>query len=683
MRECIDRNVSAHGNLGRQRDVTISQRKTRTGRTVWKEPVTIHESGQIARKESGSYQQTPSCHSRAVKRASRSSREVVSAKKPGAVETGTTETEKWIKAFENRVDGIARELHKEYKREPVDSLLCLTVVNTTRMLTDFLEKNGGQLKTPDFQACRHYVISEMTPLYRATLGMALQILQDQIAAGGGWVCFLDLDTVTRYPKEFDSQAHSSQDPDQEVTLKEVWRQYVLEEMIYLNYLKDFPDDRRSFRLALKNIKWLVSGDSPVNRFDFISVKEREDIMAQAGHIMAQAGLQYDRFPGFNTSNSNTGIEKEKRDESRENLCHGSRVTDMMVKRRRYDQLVVQQEEILKQLVIVPEGTTTTRKQAATMKYICLLEKLKEIYEEHNELVGNRDTWLRQKLRITIPRIIRKVKYEARTYAGDDDQIKAKVRILVKYLEKEGFLAEAWQNPYPGCTKLQDMLNPSARMSTMTYDQYNEFITDIYFDLDTDGDVMEILARLKKMIEDERYLITRDGDGTLQKRLNVARHVVFGKCFLPVLHTYKETTKTRKYHEEIATEMRQYKERFIELSSYAPLFLNESKVPLWRMAACFAWSSDIDRLRDKSSFNEGDVVDLLHLKDLVSDKLQSIWIRNHLQDALARIFSFMRRSNPDERLVTKVAKLSEWVKDLDRNYCVDRELWESSKKWRRR
>ena len=219
--------------------------------------------------------------------------EAASAKKPRAVETETTKIEEWINTFENRVDGIARELREECKREPVDSLLCLTVVNATSMLTDFLEKNGVQLKTPDFQACRHYVISEMTPLYSATLGMALQTLQDQIAAGGGWACFLDLETVTRYPEKFNSKALSSQDSGREVTLKEVWRQHVLEEMIYLNYLKDFPNDRHSAQSVLKNIRWLVSEDSPVSRFDFISVDERE-------YIMEQAGLQYDRFPGFNT-----------------------------------------------------------------------------------------------------------------------------------------------------------------------------------------------------------------------------------------------------------------------------------------------------------------------------------------------------------------------------------------------
>ena len=674
MRECIDRNVSAHGTLGRQRDVTISRGKTRTGRTVWKDPVTIRESGQIAREESGSSRQTLSCYSRAVKRDSRFPMEAASAKKPRAVETETTKIEEWINTFENRVDGIARELREECKREPVDSLLCLTVVNATSMLTDFLEKNGVQLKTPDFQACRRYVISEMTPLYSATLGMALQTLQDQIAAGGGWACFLDLETVTRYPEKFNSKALSSQDSGREVTLKEVWRQHVLEEMIYLNYLKDFPNDRHSAQSVLKNIRWLVSEDSPVSRFDFISVDERE-------YIMEQAGLQYDRFLGFNTSNSDTGRKKEKCDESRENVCHGSRVTDMMVKRKHYDQLIAQHKEILERFVITPNKQA--RKQFTVTKYIRLLKELKEMHDKHNELVGNRDTPLRQKLKITIPRIIKAVKHETRKYVGDDDQLKAKVRVLVKYLEKEGFLAEEWQDPYPGCTKLQDMLNPSARMSKITYHQYGELITDIYFDIDTDGDFMEILARLKRLIEDERYLTTRDGDDTLQRRLNVARNVVYGKYFLPVLYTYNEAKKTRKCHEEIAIEMRQYKERLIESISYVSLILNESKVPSWRIAACFAWSRDIDRLRDKSSFNEGDVVDLLHLKDLVSNDLQNNRIRNHLQDALARVFSFMQRSNPDEGLVTKVAKLSEWVKDLDRNYHIDRELWESSKKWRKR
>ena len=354
---------------------------------------------------------------------------------------------------------------------------------------------------------------------------------------------------------------------------------------------------------------------------------------------------------------------------------------MKVKRKHYDQLIAQHKEILERFVITPNEQA--RKQFTVTKYIRLLKELKEMHDKHNELVGNRDTPLRQQLKITIPRIIKAVKHETRKYVGDDDQLKAKVRVLVKYLEKEGFLAEEWQDPYPDCKKLQDILNPSARMSTMTYHQYGDLITDTYFNADADGDFLEVLDQLKKLIEDEQYLITWAGDDTLQRRLHLVKTIVFKKYFLPIFNTYNEAGSIGKHHEEIAIEMRQYKDRFIESIPCVLFILKESRVPVWRKMACFAWSSDIDRLREKSLFNERDVDDLLHLKDLVSDKLQNSWIRNHLQDALARIFSFMRRSNPDERLVTKVAKLSEWVKDLDRNYCVDRELWESSKKWRRR
>ena len=665
MRECIDRNVSDHGDWERRMDVTIFQGKTRTGRTVWKEPVTIRESGQIAR-ESGSSRQTLSCYSMAVKRASRFPMEVASAKKPRAVETETTKIEEWVNTFENRVDGIARELREECKREPVDALLCLTVVNATSMLTDFLEKNGMQLKTSDFRACRNYVISEMTPLYSATLGMALQTLQDQIAAGGGWACFLDLETVTRYPEKFNSKVLSSQDSGREVTLKEVWRQHVLEEMIYLNYLKDFPNDRHTAQIVLKNIRWLVSEDSPVSRFDFISVDERE-------YIMEQAGLQYDRLIGFNTSKSDTERKKEKCDESRENVCHESRVTDMMVERKHYDQLIAQHEEILERVVIT--SNKQLRKKLTLTKCICFLEELKEMHDKHNELVGNRDTLLRQKLKITIPRIIKKIKIEIIEHIGDDNQLKAKVRVLVKHLEKEGFLAEEWQDPYPDCKKLQDILNPSVRMSKMTYHQYGDLITDTYLnaDADADGDFLEVLDQLKKLSEDEQYLITWAEDDTLQRRLHLVKTIVFKKYFLPVFNTYNEAKSIGKNHEEIAIEMSQYKDRFIESIPCVLFILKESRVSVWRKMACFAWSSDIDRLREKSLFNERDVDNLLHLKDILSNQLPNMCIRNPLQDALINICSFMQRRNPDEGFVTKLARLSEWVKDLGWNCHLDHNL----------
>ena len=618
IKERMDRNAATYGTMERQKDTAVPQGKTKAGRTVaWKKPVAIQVPSQTTRELGGSqfYQ------SRSVKRTSRSPLEVVSAKKPRIMKEAI---EQWIKCFKNQVDDMVQKLQEEYKRAPDKSLFCLKVIDTVSDLKKNLDKKNRHLMHADFNDCKRYMISETVSLYNTTFGITLKSLQNQVQEGKGWICFDNLCKVTRYFKEFSDYNHKVK--DHEANLLMMWQAFGHRELDYLKFLEDSPDDKYSASLAIKNIRYLASSNGfPIPKLELIFNDDDINNIKELAETTYQEAI-----------NSN----RNKSDTRGKNKHHNKKVADMMVKRRYHDQLYEQFEKVRGE---------ETRERTTIDWYIRLLEKLKQLRDEHDKLVGNIRTPLIKKLEKEIPLTGKRIQIKMeKGHTHDDDQLKKKSIALTKHLTKED-------------------------------SQYNNLIDGIYRDYDCNHNYMKTVSKVKELlIKYDHNLIPKD-----KRRLDNLIHLVRKTFSDPVFGAYDDAINFKKSSKEISTEMHKYKNKFIELNKSGNenmLVKSKPKLQTWRTMACFAWSDDIDELCKKSSFNEHDIDDLLHLKSIVPDPLQNEHIKNHFQTALKNMLMFMSENDPGVGLTKRVMRLSKWVKELGKQHEIDPMLHRANKKW---
>ena len=650
------------------KNTPITQGKTQRGRSVWRKPktITIHKQRQIARKELDSSQQTLSHRSIAIKRTSGSSMEVVSAKKPRRTETNE---DQWVEAFKNQVRSAIHELNEERKHAPDDLLFCLKIVETIGTLRELLKKEHIKLSATDYQNCKWHVMSETAPLYNAVLGPALKILQNRIDNEGGWTCFPDLRTITRYFWNFSIKDQDNLDQDHEAMLKKLWIKHLNGELNYLKYLRNIPDNKHFVEFTVKNINWLLyNKKSPIPRFKFMATNEIKNFEDMVKEIHNEA-------VGHNINNRDAGEKKGNRDKLIETSSHENEI-----KRVAHDHLLIRFEEFKNQFKNT--GSKEVREQSVMMRCTDFLEKLSELHDEHKNLVGNRPTLLRQKLKIEILLTVNKIHNEIEKHKNDESQLKEKALKLIRHLKEDGGLDEQCRTYYPGGIQSQDIVRHNISMEEMSFTKYNMFISGIWFGYNANSSFSEIANQLKELDQHKLDLIAKDNCGILQRRIDNLINLLYKDHIQPVFDAYDHAKRGQKSPgEEVAAEMSKYKDKFIELIG-REFILHEDKRPLWKDVACLAWSNDIDQLCRKSSFSESDVDNLLHLKGVVPDPLLNGYIKNRFQVALTNIFMVMRINDPNAALTEKVMKLSEWVEDLGKQHRLDSTLYDMKEKWQK-
>ena len=232
-------------------------------------------------------------------------------------------------------------------------------------------------------------------------------------------------------------------------------------------------------------------------------------------------------------------------------------------------------------------------------------------------------------------------------------------------------------------QLQGMVDthPTQVVSRITYDQYDSWISATYSIFDFQADYIKAACELRKLLKYKKDFRLNDRNNVLRNRLSTLRQLIFGELFAPIFDAYDNAISAKKSHKEIAIEMRKYKDKFIELSKNGcEYMLNKSRIPTWKDMTCLAWSNDIDKLCEKSSFSEDDVNNLLLLKDVVPDPLQNEHIKKHFQTALKNMFMFMSENDPGVELTKRVMQLSKWVKELGKQHEIDPMLHRANKKW---
>ena len=657
IKERMDRNAVTYGTMGRQKGTPVHQGKTKAGRTVvWEKSTTVQSASQITRELGGSLR--PQFHRlSAVQRTSIPSMEMVSSEKPKIFETETDQ-------YTIQIDSTIQELQEEYKRAPDKLLFCLKVGDRIITLKNMLIENPN-LKKADRKKYNRYIILKATPLYNNAIGVTLEFLQNRVDEGNGWIYFDDLKKVTRLLNEFNS--NNNNESHKEI-LSKIWKQYLHMEMSYMRYLTDLQGAKYSADLTMRNIRWLLSKSSPIHRLKLISIEDTKEQAESLNNIIIS-----------NINNSGTRRETEKLDESRDDLHHEEKVTDIMDRRKAHDNLF----EIL----------DTTSREKTKNRFAILgwhtrfLELLIELHDEHNRLFGNQRTPLRQKLKTLIPYVLNSVQTDIEKYTDGDDQLKTKTLALIEHLKKKGYsLDEECQNLYPGYTQSHGVVgtHPTQVVSGITYDQYDSWISATYSIFDFQADYIKAACELRELLKYKKDFRLNDRSNILRNRLNNLGQLLYGELFVPIFDAYDNAISAKKSHQEIAIEMHKYKDKFIELSKNdCGYMLNTGKIPTWENMACLAWSNDIDKLCEKSSFSEDDVNDLLLLKDTVPDPLQNEHIKNHFQIALKNMLQFMSENNPSVELTKRVMQLSKWVDDLDKQHEIDSMLRRANKKWQER
>ena len=655
IKECMDRNVATYGTMERWKDTVTPQVKTKAGRTVvWEKSTTVHSDSQITRELGGSLR--PQFHRlSAVQRTSIPSMEMVSSEKPKIFETETDQ-------YTIHIDNTIQELQEEYKRAPDKLLFCLKVGDRISTLKNMLIENPN-LKKADRKKYNRYIILKATPLYNDAIGVTLEFLQNRVDEGNGWIYFDDLKKVTRLLNEFNS--NNNNESHKEI-LSEIWKQYLHREMSYMRYLTDLQGAKYSADLTMKNIRWLLSKSSPIHRLKLISIEDTKEQAESLNNIIIS-----------NINNSGTRRETEKLDESRDDLHHEEKVTDIMARRRAHDKLF--------EILDTTSREKTKNRFAITGWHTSFLELLIELHDEHNRLFGNQRTPLRQKLKTLIPYVVNSVQTDIEKYTDGDDQLKTKTLALIEHLRKEGYsLDEECQNLYPGYTQSHGVVgtHPTQVVSGITYDQYDSWISATYSIFDFQADYIKAACELRELLKYKKRLNYRSN--VLRNRLNTLEQLLYRALFAPIFDAYDNAISAKKSHKEIAIEMHKYKDKFIELNKNdCGYMLNTGKIPTWKNMACLAWSNDIEKLCEKSSFSEDDVNDLLLLKDTVPDPLQNEHIKNHFQIALKNMLQFMSENNPSVELTKSVMQLSKWVDDLDKQHEIDSMLRRANKKWQER
>ena len=642
-------------------------KRTETDEDQWMRTVQKKsEARQIAREKSDSSRRTLSNHSRAVKRTSGSPMEVVSAKKPKRTET---DEDQWIEMFKKQVDSAIQKLHEERKHVQDDLLFCLKIVETTEFLIECLKDRyeSSELMAVDHHNCEQYVMSKIAPLYNTALGPALEILQHRITTKDSWIYFYNLRMVTRYFRHFNPYNQDSQGQDYEKKLKSVWREHVYGEFSYLRFMKNIPDNKYSAESTLKNINWLLSNeDSPIISFKFMTTNEIKNLKTMATSM-------YHEAIDHNINNSNSERKKEDPSISIEVLPYNPMV------RIHYDKILMQFEKVTMKF----ENSYHEEEEYQSVMEQCtdFLEQLSKLHDKHNKLIGSHYTILRNKLEREILRTIDRINAELKKHTDDDNPLKEKALKLITHLEEGGYLNKHRRNYYSGDLTLKGVERNHTGFSKMTVHQYHLYIEEIFSDIKKNVSLTIIVRKLRKIINHKSNWEKKDHRNLINSRVECALVHLYRRDFLPIFDTYDARNNNKKSTAEFVTIMRKYKDVFIKTIGNE-FILKPSKLPLWRHLACLAWSDDIDELCKKSSFNEYDVDDLLHLKDIVPNPLQNNHLNSRIQRALKNILLFMPKNNPSVVLTKRVMKLSEWVEDLDKQNDLDPKLYSANKKWRK-
>ena len=450
--------------------------------------------------------------------------------------------------------------------------------------------------------------------------------------------------------------------------------YKRQELEYLEYLKDLPNNKSAADKVLNELSWLlaVSSQSPIANFELIFGESRDKIKERAMHL-------YQEAINFYMDHGDSERKKEKLDKSREYVPRWDSATDMMAKRRSHDQLDDQLTEVF------DESRKGKGDKFAIHNRVDFLRKIDKLRDKHNELVSDRCTPLYKKLGKIILDVVNGLQYKMSKCTGDA-QSRTEAIALISRLKKKGCLDEQRQNIYSGCTQLRDLVRHPVKMGKITSTQFNGMISDIY-SMANKKDYMAAAKELVQLLvnhEHEVKTFPQESRNKLAHRIFNIKTTLHAALFAPVFNAYKNAIHNfRGSYQSVAFVMHEHKDRFIKLGPYLHLFLlDNKKIQDWQNIACLAWLNDIDELCRKTSFSEYDIDDLLHLKD-IAPSMPHISVRNRLQEALVNIFSFMSHSNPNAALVEKVMKLSQWVDDLDNHHGISYALSKNNKEWQKK
>ena len=659
LRVNMNENVTVHKAPERQAAV---QGQLSTGRVVEQNPVTAWIPGQMAGASSTTFRRTISPHSEAVH--SRTAGRTADFPAETTVSTKQSETiENQQVLFIKQIDDAVQELRRERKTADNDLLFCLMVVDTCKMLEQDLNGIKAHVGLKGYDACHRYMIRKMSELYNAGFRKALEFLQFQITIGCDWIYTKALDKITRY---FTKLGYKSANTEANKTLlAEIFQLHLNNEVNYLEYLKDSPDDPCIVKQIKSNIEWLTDPGSPAFCIKLINDQYRCTIIARMNSLCRKI------------SNSVNCSDAGKRIE---NVPHKAANTKM--EQRKHHDLIFAKFKTLRQSQTV--RTSGDSRTLHDRKRIGYLQGLFKLYEEHNKLVGNPHTPLLVELNRLIKQITNElqVKLENGIYDGDQT-LKETVLSLLKGPETKKWLKQSQDTEILAVPK-----GP-----VMVLKKFHDFLDGIFVllhDESHDQDIM-ILTQLKQFLDmhgDKLKQLSKYQEGTLRTRLDTAGSILFTKLCVPILDDYKMWPHdTLDGAIQTGTLMYRHKDKMIELTPYIPYLSssnNTKSQDAWQCAACFAWFDDLQNLCCQTSFTEKDVDNLLDLKDAAPD-LPSYIVGDSLVMVLTRLFPFMLQTNPNTALIEKVTKLSEWIYYLGRksrhNHGISQELYEYNEEWR--
>lgn len=675
--EAMERIVAAYGDSEEVQDAVVPQGKTQTGRTVLKEPVAVQASSQMA-VTSDTYQQTTTRHSAVVgvKRVSSHSGQVASTKKPRSSETNVMSANE-INKLRERFKVRIRQLRKTYENAPDELSFCRSVIRTYSDLKEGLHKDKDKMRLRDYLSTTEMLRHDLGKLFRAPFSKALDFFQCEVVAGNGWKHDCHIDEVSKYSGTFNffPAQDRTTNMDKKSRLKEIWQLYINHEMDYLKYLKQFPEDRHIAERTGQNIVQLVSSESSICKLELMNDTVRETIRQQAMRLCGKI-----THSGMNDSDA--GREQEKPDESRD--CEFFVATDMMYKRRTYDQLVTQYEEVYKEYKEYKECESTIDQE------VRFLKRLTKLRDRHDDVMNDKLTPLCQNLKIMMSDLTEVVLDKIETCS--DSQSRVKAMILMNYLRGKGWMNARCEELYLACMEDEDQDAPGSVVSAkeVLYAQCDGLLDDISRHLDRANrdscmEAANKLGQLESDYEDKIKTLRKDQKRKLRDKINKLGCMLYDSLFFPVFNEYHKflpRSKQGSGFRQLDYRMEEHKDDLVQLYPYT-FILNSQSLYTWDQTVCAAWYNDVDWLRQKKSFGERDVDVLLTLEH-IEKNLNNARFRQLVEQSLKQLFQFVLRINPSAIPIEKVAKLSEWVNYLDRrNPDIDQLLCKYNDEWRKK
>ena len=567
----------------------------------------------------------------------------------------------------------ATERLKELVKDEADTFfLC------QRILVEFLHLlNSKAYNNPDtYKDNNHYIKLSFAPYYHKVIGPALEILQSEADRKTSWEYTTKLIEVTQL-FEFMETEEGPDRRSHEKTLAKLYRQYLDNELSYMEFMKDSLLTS-AVEHASDNINKLLADNSPVRSLNLLNENEIAEFMKKKDDRLDA------HYVCSKTKDACADKMMEECDEMERRIRQEP--SNILLKRNYNDALHEQFNTIIKDKSNNKnnENNENNENNNQMMQSLFVLKKMAGLCYKYTEFVNVFNSF-RKQLEAIIKRTAKPALLAIQSGSDNDHNLKAEILELTGCFHEDGWLHGECADLYLSLVQPHPITDTTTPKNKITDSQCIQELDKIieHANSTSEDRYWDIAEMLKRFLEKHEDLIKElPTKATLESRIGRIKKIIYENLVKNIVDELKTCIHRQIHENEISYRMHNYQDQFIQFAPYTFIFRNNRIKQYWLKLACRAWLPDLEKIRAAASYSKADADALLLLKYVAPD-IPNSFIWNQLKKALGNFFQFMLTHDTDPELTEKITELSAWIDHLGQIYPIDKPLQNYNEQWKKR